>query len=157
MLSPIFTEGVIIQYIRTVRRHQPKSLHFFQKTVIMKLKGNSIERRIEIARASIERNKDRKQRREKAEAKLQNLLQLKEEVEREQAEKEEWRSESKKRKKEYMHWYWINVKKPNCLYIRDEDLYTKEELMNPPEGEAGRLTDRFWELIEEAKRKLFQV
>ena len=122
----------------------------------MKLKGNSIERRIEIARESIKRNKERKQRREKAEAKLEKLLQLKKELEREQAEKEEWRSESKKRKKEYMHWYWINVKK-NDLNIRDEDLYTKEELQNPPEGETGRLSDRFWELIEEAKRELFQV
>lgn len=124
----------------------------------MKPKGNSIERRIEIAMESIKRNKDRKQRREKAEAKLQNLLQLKEELEREQAEKEEWRSESKKRKKEYMHWYWRNVKKPNKdLYTRDEDLYTKEELMNPPKGETGRLSDRFWELIEEAKREIFKV
>lgn len=122
----------------------------------MKPKGNSIERRIEIARESIERNKDRKQRREKAEAKLEKLLQLKEELDREQAEKEEWRSESKKRKKEYMHWYWHNVKKPNKdLYT--SDLYTKEELMNPPEGEVGRLSDRFWELIEEAKREIFQV
>lgn len=124
----------------------------------MKPKGNSIEMRIEIARASIERNKERKQRREKAEAKLEKLLQLKEELEREQAEKEEWRSESKKRKKEYMHWYWRNVRKPNKdLYTRDEDLYTKEELMNPPEGETGRLSDRFWELIEEAKREIFNV
>ena len=122
----------------------------------MKPKGNSIERRIEIAMASIERNKDRKQRREKAEAKLEKLLQLKEELEREQAEKEEWRSESKKRKKEYMHWYWHNVKK-NDLNIRDEDLYTKEELQNPPKGETGRLSDRFWELIEEAKREIFNV
>lgn len=122
----------------------------------MKPKGNSIERRIEIARESIERNKDRKQRREKAEAKLEKLLQLKEELDREQAEKEEWRSESKKRKKEYMHWYWHNVKKPNKdLYT--SDLYTKEELMNPPEGETGRLSDRFWELIEEAKREIFNV
>lgn len=124
----------------------------------MKLKGNSIERRIEIARESIKRNKERKQRREKAEAKLEKLLQLKEELEREEAEKEERRSESKKRKKEYMHWYWINVKKPNKdLYIRDEDLYTKEELQNPPKGETGRLSDRFWELIEEAKREIFKV
>lgn len=124
----------------------------------MKPKGNSIEKRIEIAMASIERNKERKQRREKAEAKLQRLLQLKEELDREQAEKEEWRSESKKRKKEYMHWYWINVKKPNKdLYTSDEDLYTKEELMNPPEGEFGRLSELYWQLIEEAKREIFQV
>lgn len=122
----------------------------------MKPKGNSIERRIEIARESIERNKERKQRREKAEAKLENLLQLKEELDREQAEKEEWRSESKKRKKEYMHWYWRNVRKPNKdLYIRDEDLYTKEELQNPPKGETGRLNWLEWDkMVEECRRML---
>ena len=124
----------------------------------MKLKGNSIERRIEIARESIERNKDRKQRRENAEAKLQKLLLLKEELERKQAEKEEWRSERKKRKKEYMHWYWLNIKKPNKdLYTRNEDLYTKEELQNPPEGEMGRLSELYWQIIEEAKKEIFQV
>ena len=124
----------------------------------MKLKGNSIERRIEIARESIERNKDRKQRRENAEAKLQKLLLLKEELERKQAEKEEWRSERKKRKKEYMHWYWLNAKKPNKdLYTRNEDLYTKEELQNPPEGEMGRLSELYWQIIEEAKKEIFQV
>lgn len=121
----------------------------------MKPKGNSIERRIEIAMASIERNKDRKQRREKAEAKLEKLLQLKKELEREQAEKEEWRSESKKRKKEYMHWYWHNVKKPNKdLYT--SDLYTKEELMNPPEGETGRLNWLQWDKMVEECRRMFQ-
>lgn len=122
----------------------------------MKPKGNSIERRIEIARESIERNKERKQRREKAEAKLENLLQLKEELDREQAEKEERRSESKKRKKEYMHWYWRNVRKPNKdLYIRDEDLYTKEELQNPPKGETGRLNWLEWDkMVEECRRML---
>lgn len=123
----------------------------------MKPKGNSIERRIEIAMASIERNKDRKQRREKAEAKLEKLLQLKEELDSEQAEKEEWRSESKKRKKEYMHWYWRNVKKPNKdLYTSDEDLYTKEELMNPPEGETGRLNWLQWDKMVEECRRMFQ-
>ena len=120
----------------------------------MKPKGNSIERRIEIAMESIERNKDRKQRREKAEEKLQKLLQLKEELEREQAEKEEWRSESKKRKKEYMYWYWRNVKKPNKdLYT--SDLYTKEELMNPPEGEVGRLNWLQWDKMVEECRRMF--
>lgn len=123
----------------------------------MKPKGNSIERRIQIARESIERNKDRKQRREKAEAKLQKLLQLKEELERKQAEKEEWRSESKKRKKEYMHWYWLNVRKPNKdLYTRNEDLYTKEELQNPPEGEAGRLNWLQWDKMVEECRRMFR-
>ena len=39
---------------------------------------------------------------------------------------------------------------------REEDLYTKEELMNPPEGETGRLSDRFWELIEEVKKELWR-
>lgn len=121
----------------------------------MKPKGNSIERRIQIAIESIERNKDRKQRREKAEAKLQNLLQLKEELEREQAEKEEWRSESKKRKKEYMHWYWYNVKKPNKdLYI--SDLYTKYELEHIEElypEEKGRINWLKWnEVVEECRR-----
>lgn len=123
----------------------------------MKPKGNSIEKRIQIARESIERNKDRKQRREKAEAKLQKLLQLKEELERKQAEKEEWRSESKKRKKEYMHWYWLNVRKPNKdLYTRNEDLYTKEELQNPPEGESGRLNWLQWDKMVEECRRMFR-
>lgn len=121
----------------------------------MKPKGNSIERRIQIAMESIERNKDRRQRREKAEEKLQKLLQLKEELEREQAEKEEWRSESKKRKKEYMHWYWRNVKKPNKeLYITD--LYTKYELEHIEElypEEKGRINWLRWnEVVEECRR-----
>lgn len=40
--------------------------------------------------------------------------------------------------------------------LPEEALYTKEELQNPPEGERGRLSERFWELIEEVKRELFQ-
>lgn len=38
---------------------------------------------------------------------------------------------------------------------RDEDLYTKEELMNPPEGETGRINWLKWnELVEECRRML---
>lgn len=34
----------------------------------------------------------------------------------------------------------------------ENELYTKDELMNPPEGETGRLSERYWELIEEVKK-----
>lgn len=30
--------------------------------------------------------------------------------------------------------------------------YTREELMNPPQGENGRLSDKFWELIDKMKK-----
>lgn len=133
----------------------------------MKPKGNSIERRIEIARESIKRNKERKQRREKAEAKLQNLLQLKEELEREQAEKEERRSAEKI--KERKHLYYIQVVKPKkekpFIYgndsrferePREEDMYTKEELMNPPEGEVGRINWLKWNEVVEECRRMFR-
>ena len=38
----------------------------------------------------------------------------------------------------------------------NEELYTKEELMNPPEGESGRLSETFWLLIEKMKKELWQ-
>lgn len=136
----------------------------------MKPKGNSIERRIEIARESIERNKDRKQRKEKAEAKLQNLLQLKEELEREQAEKEERRSAEKI--KERKHLYYIQVVKPKkekpFIYgndsrferePREEDMYTKYELEHIEElypEENGRINWLKWNEVVEECRRMFK-
>lgn len=136
----------------------------------MKPKGNSIERRIEIAMASIERNKDRKQRREKAEAKLEKLLQLKEELEREQAEKEERRSAEKI--KERKHLYYIQVVKPKkekpFIYgsdsrferePREEDMYTKYELEHIEElypEEKGRINWLKWNEVVEECRRMFK-
>ena len=37
-------------------------------------------------------------------------------------------------------------------WLDDDRLYTKEELMNPPKGEKGRLSDKFWELIDKANK-----
>ena len=96
--APFFKDyNVIIQYIRTVRRHQPKSLHFME---------NSIEKRIEIAIQSIERNKNRKQRREKAEKKLAMLIHLRDVViprqeakKQAEREKKEQNLDEEKRKK----------------------------------------------------------
>lgn len=40
--------------------------------------------------------------------------------------------------------------------IPEEMLYTKEELMNPPEGETGRLNWLQWDKMVEECRRMFQ-
>lgn len=165
MLSPIFKDyNVIIQY-RTVRRHQPKSLHFIME--------NSIEERIEITLRSIERNKNRKQRREKAEKKLAMLIHLRDVViPRQEAEKQAEREkkeqnldEEKRKKREYYHIqnqkkYWKThtpIYRTNGMEreAREEDLYTLEELFNPPEEETGRINIEVWNrLVNEYRSKL---
>ncbi len=57
-------------------------------------------------------------------------------------------------------YYWANREKMAAWQrdyfngLIDIDLYTKDELMNPPDGETGRLSPRFWELINEVKQEL---
>ena len=134
---------------------------------------NSIEKRIEIAIQSIERNKNRKQRREKAEKKLAMLIHLRDVViPRQEAEKQAEREkkeqnldEEKRKKREYYHEqnqkrYWKThtpVYRTNTMEreSRETDLYTKEELMNPPEEETGRIRWDVWtRLVNEYISKL---
>ena len=134
------------------------------------MKGNSIEKRIEIAIQSIERNKNRKQRREKAEAKLQRLIELRDiiipmqeaEKERKRLEKEKNLDEEKLKKRQYYHEqnqkrYWKThtpVYRTNTMQrdSREEDLYTLEELFNPPEEESGRINVEVWNrLVKECR------
>ena len=37
----------------------------------------------------------------------------------------------------------------------EEEMYTKEQLLNPPPEETGRLSERYWALIDEVK-KIFE-
>lgn len=132
---------------------------------------NSIEERIEITLRSIERNKNRKQRREKAEKKLAMLIHLRDVViPRQEAEKQAEREkkeknldEEKRKKREYYHEqnqkrYWKThtpVYRTNTMQreSRETDLYTLEELHNPPEEETGRIRWDVWErLVAEVKR-----
>lgn len=134
------------------------------------MKGNSIEKRIEIALKSIERNKNRKQRREKAEKKLAMLIHLRDvvipqqeaEKERKKREKEENLDEEKRKKREYYRIqnqkrYWsthIPIYRTNGMEreAREEDLYTLEELFNPPEHETGRINIDVWNrLVKECR------
>ena len=130
----------------------------------MKLKGNSIEKRIEIARQSIERNKDRKQRREKAEKKLAMLINLRDVVIPQQeaekkAEKEKQKEERKiqlKIKNRERYWqqhtpvYMTNGRTER--EAREDDLYTLEQLFNPPEEETGRINIEVWNrLVNEVR------
>lgn len=129
----------------------------------MKLKGNSLERRIEIARQSIERNKDRKQRREKAEKKLEELLKLQEELPmlEEQHRNEVQRRRDERRKKTVRKNSEKKIQRTVSIYHskyiereqREEELYnTWEELENPPEGELGRLNPNYREFINKARK-----
>lgn len=134
------------------------------------MKGNSIEKRIEIAIQSIERNKNRKNRREKAEAKLQRLIELRDviipmqeaEKERKRLEKEANIDEETRKKRQYYHEqnqkrYWKThtpVYRTNTMQreSREEDLYTLEELFNPPEEETGRINIDVWDrLVKECR------
>lgn len=134
------------------------------------MKGNSIEKRIEIAIQSIERNKNRKNRREKAEAKLQRLIELRDviipmqeaEKERKRLEKEANIDEETRKRRAYYHErnqkrYWKThtpVYRTNTMQreSREEDLYTKEQLMNPPEEESGRINVEVWNrLVKECR------
>ena len=134
---------------------------------------NTIEERIEITLRSIERNKNRKQRLEKAEKKLAMLIHLRDvvipqqeaEKERKRLEKEENLDEEKRKKREYYHIqnqkkYWkthVPIYRTNDMQreSREEDLYTKEELMNPPEEETGVIRWDVWErLVNEYRSKL---
>lgn len=134
------------------------------------MKGNSIEKRIEIALKSIERNKNRKNRREKAEKKLAMLIHLRDvvipqqeaEKERKRLEKEANIDEEIRKRRAYYHErnqkrYWKRhtpVYRTNTMEreSREEDLYTKEELMNPPEEESGRINIDVWNrLVKECR------
>lgn len=123
------------------------------------MKRNSIEKRIELTVQSIDRNKDRKQRREKAEAKLNKLLQLKEELERKEAERKRRKAEKAEKKRERgRQRYWEThtpVYHTNGRVereAREEDLYTLEELFNPPEEETGRINKEVWDrLVNEVR------
>lgn len=134
------------------------------------MKGNSIEKRIEIAIQSIERNKNRKNRREKAEKKLAMLIHLRDVViPRQEAEKERKRLEKEKnldeeirKRRAYYHErnqkrYWsthIPIYKTNTMEreSREEDLYTLEQLFNPPEEETGRINIDVWDrLVKECR------
>lgn len=137
---------------------------------------NSIEERIEIALRSIERNKNRKNRREKAEKKLAMLIHLRDvvipqqeaEKERKRLEKEKNLDEEKRKKREYWHIqnqkkYWkthIPIYKTNDMQreAREEDLYTEYELKHIEElypEETGRINWSSWErLVNEYRSKL---
>lgn len=123
------------------------------------MKGNSIEKRIEIAIQSIERNKDRKNRREKAEKKLAMLINLRDVViPQQEAEKERKKEERKiqlKIKNRERYWQQhIPVYRTNTMEreSREEDLYTLEELFNPPEHETGRINIEVWNrLVKECR------
>lgn len=134
------------------------------------MKGNSIEKRIEIAIQSIERNKNRKNRREKAEKKLAMLIHLRDvvipqqqaEKERKKREKEANIDEETRKRRAYYHEqnqkrYWskhIPIYKTNTMEreSREEDLYTLEELFNPPEEETGRINIDVWDrLVKECR------
>lgn len=134
---------------------------------------NSIEERIEITLRSIERNKNRKNRREKAEAKLQRLIELRDviipiqeaEKEKKRLEKEANIDEETRKRRAYYHErnqrrYWKThtpVYRTNTMQreSREEDLYTLEELHNPPEEETGRIRWDVWErLVNEYRSKL---
>lgn len=137
---------------------------------------NSIEERIEIALRSIERNKNRKNRREKAEKKLAMLIHLRDvvipqqeaEKERKRLEKEENLDEEKRKKREYWHIqnqkkYWkthVPIYRTNDMErdSREEDLYTEYELHHIEElypEETGRINWSTWErLVNEYRSKL---
>lgn len=134
------------------------------------MKGNSIEKRIEIALKSIERNKGRKNRREKAEKKLAMLIHLRDvvipqqeaEKERKRLEKEANIDEETRKRRAYYHEqnqkrYWsthIPIYRTNGMEreAREEDLYTLEQLFNPPEEETGRINIDVWNrLVKECR------
>lgn len=137
---------------------------------------NTIEERIEITLRSIERNKNRKQRREKAEKKLAMLIHLRDvviprqeaEKERKRLEKEENLDEEKRKKREYYHIqnqkkYWkthVPIYRTNDMQreSREEDLYTEYELHHIEElypEETGRINWSSWErLVNEYRSKL---
>ena len=137
---------------------------------------NTIEERIEITLRSIERNKNRKQRREKAEAKLQRLIELRDviipmqeaEKERKKREKEENLDEETRKKREYWHEqnqkkYWkthVPIYRTNDMQreSREEDLYTEYELHHIEElypEETGRINWSSWtRLVNEYRSKL---
>lgn len=137
---------------------------------------NSIEERIEIALRSIERNKNRKNRREKAEKKLAMLIHLRDvvipqqeaEKEKKRLEKEKNLDEEKRKKREYWHIqnqkkYWkthVPIYHTNDMErdSREEDLYTEYELHHIEElypEETGRINWSTWErLVNEYKSKL---
>lgn len=134
---------------------------------------NSIEERIEIALRSIERNKNRKNRREKAEKKLEMLIHLRDvvipmqeaEKERKRLEKEANIDEETRKRRAYYHEqnqkkYWKHhtpIYRTNDMEreSREEDLYTLEQLFNPPEEETGRINIDVWNrLVNEYRSKL---
>lgn len=127
------------------------------------MKGNSIEKRIEITIQSIERNKNRKNRREKAEKKLAMLINLRDVViPRQEAEKKAEKERKKEERKIQLkiknrERYWqqhIPVYRTNTMQreSREEDLYTLEELFNPPEHETGRINIEVWNrLVKECR------
>lgn len=78
--------------------------------------------------------------REKEAQKAQELAEIK----RRQLEEEE-RLREMRTLNIYHTKYWERFPDEN-------ELYTKDELMNPPEEETGRLSQRFWEIIEEVKK-----
>lgn len=128
------------------------------------MKGNSIEKRIEIAIQSIERNKNRKNRREKAEKKLAMLINLRDVViPRQEAEKKAEKERKKEERKIQLkiknrERYWqqhIPVYRTNGRVereAREDDLYTLEQLFNPPEEETGRINIDVWNrLVKECR------
>ena len=137
---------------------------------------NSIEERIEITLKSIERNKNRKQRREKAEKKLAMLIHLRDVVipqqeakkQAEREKKEQNLDEEKRKKREYYHIqnqkkYWkthVPIYHTNDMEreSREEDLYTEYELHHIEElypEETGRINWSSWErLVNEYRSKL---
>lgn len=134
------------------------------KERIEKLK-TLIKRRREIAakRAAKKADEDRKEALKRERAKLREMaiearaLRAKEREERKEkalqerlAKKAAKQAEKQRlasmRKLTYGRWF--------DMFDRDIDLYTREELMNPPEGEIGRLNPRFWEAINELRQEL---
>lgn len=140
------------------------------------MKGNSIEKRIEIAIQSIERNKNRKNRREKAEKKLAMLIHFRDviipmqeaEKVRKRLEKEKNLDEEKRKKRQYYHEqnqkkYWkthVPIYHTNDMEreSREEDLYTEYELRHIEElypEESGRINWSSWfRLVNEYRSKL---
>lgn len=89
----------------------------------------------ELKKKKEQREKDSKRKKEMRQCLAQ--LELQEKIKKERLQDKELRTLSDETSK------WIDTR---------DDYYTLEELMNPPEGEPGRLSDYYWELINKFRK-----